>query len=71
MLFNVFDDSGDRVQGTVIPDTYSGICQIRACVGGREVGVFPTDELNQSARDIGMHATGLVNFSITEEKLPG
>jgi hypothetical protein len=71
MLFNVFDDSGDRVQGTVIPDTYSGICQIRAYVGGREVGVFPTDELNQSARDIGMHATGLVNFSITEEKLPG
>ena len=71
MIFGIYFDSGDRVFGTVIPDTYSGSCRVRATVLGREVGVFPTDELNQGARDVGMHETGLVNFSITEEKLPG
>lgn len=71
MIFNIYYDSGDRVCGTVIPDSYSGSCRIRASVGGREVGVFPTDEHNQGVRDIGQHETGFVNFSITEEKLPG
>jgi hypothetical protein len=71
MIFNIYHDSGDRVCGTVIPDSYSGSCRIRASVGGREVGVFPTDELNQGVRDVGQHETGFVNFSITEEKLPG
>jgi len=71
MIFNIYHDSGDRVCGTVIPDSYSGSCRICASVGGREVGVFPTDEFNQGVRDVGAHETGLVNFSITEEKLPG
>ena len=71
MIFNIYHDGGDRVCGTVIPDSYSSNCRIRASVSGREVGVFPTDEFNQGARDVGTHETGLVNFSITEEKLPG
>jgi hypothetical protein len=71
MIFGIYFDTGDRIFGTVIPDTYSGSCRVRVTVLGREVGVFPTDELNQGARDAGMHETGLVNFSITEEKLPG
>jgi hypothetical protein len=71
MIFNIFYDSGDCVCGTVIPDSYSGSCRIRASVGGRDVGIFPTDELNQGVRDVGQHETGFVNFSITEEKLPG
>ena len=71
MIFNIYHDGGNRVCGTVIPDSYSGSCRIRASVSGREVGIFPTDELNQGARDLGVHETGLVNFSITEEKLPG
>ena len=71
MIFGIYFDTGDRIFGTVIPDTYSGSCRVRVTVLGREVGVFPTDELNQGARDAGMHDTGLVNFSVTEEKLPG
>jgi hypothetical protein len=71
MIFNIYHDGGDRVCGTVIPDSYSSICRIRASVLGRKVGVFPTDEFNQGVRDVGAHETGLVNFSITEEKLPG
>jgi hypothetical protein len=71
MNFNIYYDGGDRVCGTVIPGSYSGSCRIRASVGGREVGIFPTDELNQGVRDCGAHETGFVNFSITDEKLPG
>ena len=71
MIFNIYHDSGDRVCGTVIPDTYSDVCHVRVSAKGGEVATFPTDELNQGVRNIGLHETGLVNFSITEEKLPG
>jgi hypothetical protein len=71
MIFNIYHDSGDRVCGTVIPDTYSAICHVRVSAKGGEVATFPTNELNQGARNMGLHETGLVNFSITEEKLPG
>jgi hypothetical protein len=71
MIFNIHHDSGDRVCGTVIPDTYSAVCRVRVSATGGEVVTFPTDELNQGVRDLGLHETGLVNFSLTEEKLPG
>jgi hypothetical protein len=71
MVFDIFYDGGDRVCGTVIPDSYSGVCSIRVSARGRELGVFPTDELNQGVRDVGAHETGLVNFTLTEQSLPG
>ena len=71
MIFNIYHDSGDRVCGTVIPDAYSAICHVRVSARGAEVATFPTDELNQGVLNMGLHETGLVNFSVTEEKLPG
>ena len=71
MIFNIFHDSGDRISGTVIPDSYSDVCHIRVGVGGREIAVFPTNEFNPGALAQGLHESGLVNFSITEQSLPG
>src|SRR5579883_533003 len=71
MIFNIHYDGGDRISGTVIPDAYSQICKIRVTVGGREIAVFPTNEFNQGVRDLGLHETGMVNFTITEQLLPG
>lgn len=71
MIFNIVEDSGNRVRGTVIPDNYSGICQIRVTAGDREIAVLPTNELNPGALAQGLHETGLVDFTLTEESLPG
>ena len=71
MIFNIYNDGGNIVQGIVIPDSFSAQVAVRAYSGGVELGVFIADELNPDVRDIGQHETGLVNFSITEEKLPG
>jgi hypothetical protein len=71
MIFNIYHDSGDRVCGTIIPDTFSAVCHVRVSAGGREISIFPTDELNQGVLDLGLHETGLVNFTITEQSLPG
>jgi hypothetical protein len=71
MIFNIFLDSGDRICGTVIPDNPSVVCNIRVTVGGREIAVFPTNELNHGVLARRLHDTGLVDFSITEQSLPG
>lgn len=71
MVFNIFLDTGGQVSGTVIPDTYSGACRLRVFASGRELGIFPTDQFNKDVRDGGFHETGLVNFTLTEESLPG
>jgi len=71
MIFNIFEDCGNRVRGTVIPDNYSGICQIRVSAGDREIAVFPTNEFNPGALAQGLHETGFVDFTITEDSLPG
>ena len=71
MIFNIFQDSGDRVSGTIIPDNPSVVCNIRVMVGGREITVFPTNELNRDVLARRLHDTGFVNFSITEQSLPG
>jgi hypothetical protein len=71
MIFNIFHDSGDRVRGTIIPDNPSVVCNVRVLGGGRELAVFPTNELNQGVLDLRLHDTGLVDFTITEQSLPG
>jgi hypothetical protein len=71
MIFNIFHDSGDRIQGTVIPDNPAVVCNVRVIAGGREVATFPTHELNQGVLDLRLHYTGLVDFTITEQLVPG
>src|SRR5579863_2940972 len=71
MIFNIHQDSGDRVSGTVIPDSFSAVCRIRVLSRKRELKVFPTDEFNPGARELGLHETGMVDFSINEKSLPG
>src|SRR5579872_1847000 len=71
MIFNIHHDSGNLIHGTVIPDAYSHICRIRVSARGEEIAIFPTNVLNQGVLDLGLHETGLVDFTITEEALPG
>ena len=71
MIFNIYQDSGDRICGTVIPDNPSVVCNIRVSMGGRQIAVFPTSELNRDVLARRLHDTGLVNFSITDQSLPG
>jgi len=70
MIFNVFLDSGNLIRGTVIPDSLSLIPKIHIIANGREVGALFTNEINQAIRDMGLHSTGSVDFSITDEVVP-
>jgi hypothetical protein len=71
MYFNVYADTGDLVEGYLIPDGFSAKPEIMVCYGGETQGIFPCDIFLAGPYDHKHHATGVVGFSINEKKLPG
>jgi hypothetical protein len=70
MLFNIGEDSGERVAGYIVPDGYSAVPTIRVCNKGEELYVFSANEISEPLVNVGRHETGQCVFSIDTSVLP-
>src|ERR1700677_2893351 len=71
MYFNLESDTGDQVVGYVVPDSFSGVPNIRVCSDGEELLVFAANEVRAGLVAAGRHETGFCGFRINVEMLPG
>jgi hypothetical protein len=71
MIFNIVEDSGKRIVGTLIPSSVSDVVRVRVLIDGEDRGLLNANLVNKSIRDLGFHETGLVDFLLNEEFLPG
>jgi hypothetical protein len=70
VYFNLEYDTGDKVVGYVVPDSYSGVPNIRVRNNGEELFVFPANEIRAGLVAAGRHETGVCGFRIDVEMLP-
>jgi hypothetical protein len=70
MLFNIEQDSGERVTGYLVPDGYSSVPRIRVCGRGKELYAFAANEKREALVSAGRHETGQCGFSIDTSVLP-
>ena len=70
MLFNLEQDSGERVTGYVVPDGYSTVPMIRVCGRGVELVTFAANETREALVFSARHATGQCGFSIDTTLVP-
>jgi hypothetical protein len=70
MYFNLESDTGDEVVGYVVPDSFSGVPNIRVRSHGEELLVFAANEIRGGLVAAGRHETGLCGFRIDVEMLP-
>lgn len=71
MLFNVEQDSGDRVTGYLVPDGFSNIAVYAVHSGDEELLRAETDEPREALVAAGRHETGICGFTIDESRIPG
>jgi hypothetical protein len=70
MLFNLEQDTGERVVAYIVPDGYSGVPMIRVCGGGKQLATFAANEKREALVDAGRHETGQCGFSIDANLVP-
>jgi hypothetical protein len=70
MYFNLESDTGDKIVGYVVPDSFSGVPSIRVCSDGAELLVFTANEVREGVVTAGRHETGSCGFRIDTEMLP-
>lgn len=70
MLFNVQRDTGQLVEGYLIPDGFSDIPVVIVSDDDGKIAEVPCDQLHQSVLAAGRHETGLVGFKLTNDNIP-
>src|ERR1700722_7476852 len=70
MYFNLQYDTGDKIVGYVVPDSFSEVPSIRVCRNGEELLVFAANEIREGLVEAGRHETGACGFRIDVEMLP-
>ena len=70
MQFYIDADFGTEIYGWIAPDNPSVIPTIRVQVSGLDVAEVQASVLRTEIRDAGMHATGMVGFTISEIHIP-
>ena len=70
MYFNLQSDTGDKIVGYVVPNSFSGVPSIRVCNNGAEILVFAANEVREGLVAAGRHETGACGFRIDAEMLP-
>ena len=71
MLFNLENDTGSRITGYLVPDSFSRVPKIRVVSRGRELHTFSANEKRESIANSGRHETGQCGFSIDAKTIPG
>ena len=70
MLFNIEQDTGERITGYVVPDGYSTVPVIRVYGRGKELTTFAANEKREALVFSGRHETGQCGFCIDESLVP-
>src|SRR5258708_4182009 len=70
MLFDVEEDSGNRIVGYLVPDSYSKGSTINVTSEGHEIAVIDANEVRSSIVVAGRHGNGNCGFILTEENVP-
>lgn len=70
MLFNLQRDSGDVIEGYVVPDGFSEQPGIRVVEGGREILAMDCDGLREAVIESGRHSTGMIGFRLDDSNIP-
>lgn len=71
MFFSIDSDTGDAITGWLAPDNPSQIPKIEVRIKGRSEALVEANILRPDVRDLGLHGSGQVGFSITNESVPG
>jgi hypothetical protein len=71
MLFNVETDTGSRLTGYVVPDSFSGRPRITVRWGGTGLLTLEASESRQALVAAGRHATGQCGFTVDETHIRG
>lgn len=71
MYFNVDNDTGSRVEGYIVPDSYSDQPAFYVTDGSNEIYRDDCTVFHPAIVNAGRHQTGYVGFILTEEQIPG
>jgi len=70
VLFDVEKDTGDRIVGYLVPDSYSNTATVVVTSDGRELAALPTDDPRPAVVAAGRHDSGLCGFTIDGIMVP-
>jgi hypothetical protein len=70
VLFDVEKDTGDRIVGYLVPDSYSTTATVVVTSDGRELATLPTHDARPSVVAAGRHDSGLCGFTIDGKVVP-
>lgn len=70
MLFNIEQDTGERIVGYLVPDSFSSLCRLRVVQHGEIVSVFETSEERLALVAGARHESGRCGFSIDTRDIP-
>jgi len=71
MQFHVDFDSGTAISGWVVPDNPSAVPKVLVSVDGTTPVAIDANTMRPDIRDLGLHRTGLVGFTVDETRCPG
>ncbi|MDP9632002.1 UNVERIFIED_ORG: hypothetical protein J2W85_004085 [Ensifer adhaerens] len=69
MYFNVYSDTGSKIDGYLIPDGFSTKPRISVHSGEIDLGLFECDVFLAGPYNLKHHETGVVGFSLDETKI--
>lgn len=70
LLFNIQRDTGDVVEGYLIPDGFSDAPVVLVSDEGGHIAEIVCDQLHSAVVAAGRHKTGLIGFKLTEHSIP-
>jgi hypothetical protein len=70
VLFDIERDTGDRIVGYLVPDSYSNTATVVVTSNGRELAALPTRDARPSVVAAGRHDSGLCGFTIDGNVVP-
>jgi len=70
VLFDIEKDTGDRIVGYLVPDSFSNTSAVLVTSNGRELAVLPTDQARPALVAAGRHDSGLCGFTIDSKVVP-
>ena len=70
MQFYIDQDSGSAIMGWLAPDNPGIIPKVRVLVPGREDIIIEAHVMRLDIRDVGLHSTGQVGFTVDETTVP-
>jgi len=70
VLFNVHRDSGDLIEGYLIPDGFSDVPKVLVSDTNGNIAEIACDQRHNAIVAAGRHETGLVGFKLTDDNIP-